>query len=229
MDKKSITEVLENIEQKHPKHSAEIKKYLQILELPPIPYIACFSEDGDLMSQWRAYADDGNGIAVGFKLSIPQGLPLTYAGSDILKYSLTVEKVIYDYNTQFSLVNTIINQAVQDKPENIFLYANRLKQLSYICKHQAFREEKEWRIINTPLVTSDFKMCSSISDLKFRATRNKLISFLELPIRTENKIATIAEIVVGPKNNTLPDTLNNYLNFNNYRNIIIKKSDSPYQ
>lgn len=30
-------------------------------------YICCFSGDGDLLSQWRAYADDGKGISIGFK------------------------------------------------------------------------------------------------------------------------------------------------------------------
>src|ERR1019366_7397755 len=28
--------------------------------------VACFSEDGDVLSQWRAYADDGHGFAIGF-------------------------------------------------------------------------------------------------------------------------------------------------------------------
>ena len=32
-------------------------------------YILCFSGDGDLLSQWRAYADDGKGISIGFKKS----------------------------------------------------------------------------------------------------------------------------------------------------------------
>lgn len=32
-------------------------------------YIFCFSGDGDLLSQWRAYADDGKGISIGFKKS----------------------------------------------------------------------------------------------------------------------------------------------------------------
>lgn len=32
-------------------------------------YICCFSGEGDLLSQWRAYADDGQGISVGFKKS----------------------------------------------------------------------------------------------------------------------------------------------------------------
>lgn len=31
-------------------------------------YICCFSENGDILSQWRAYADDGKGLAIGFNV-----------------------------------------------------------------------------------------------------------------------------------------------------------------
>ena len=33
--------------------------------IPPI-YSASFSFDGDLLSQWRAYASDGTGVSIGF-------------------------------------------------------------------------------------------------------------------------------------------------------------------
>lgn len=32
-------------------------------------YATCFSSDGDLLSQWRAYADGSRGVAIGFKPS----------------------------------------------------------------------------------------------------------------------------------------------------------------
>lgn len=31
-------------------------------------YISCFSKDSDILSQWRAYADDGKGVCIGFDL-----------------------------------------------------------------------------------------------------------------------------------------------------------------
>lgn len=31
-------------------------------------YICCFSKEGDILSQWRAYANDGRGISIGFNL-----------------------------------------------------------------------------------------------------------------------------------------------------------------
>lgn len=33
-------------------------------------YISCFSKTSDLLSQWRAYADDGKGVAIGFDLDM---------------------------------------------------------------------------------------------------------------------------------------------------------------
>jgi len=29
-------------------------------------YITCFSRNGDLLSQWRAYGNDGKGVSIGF-------------------------------------------------------------------------------------------------------------------------------------------------------------------
>ena len=29
-------------------------------------YLGCFSEEGDILPQWRSYADDGQGFAIGF-------------------------------------------------------------------------------------------------------------------------------------------------------------------
>lgn len=29
-------------------------------------YVACFSKDGDILSQWRAYAQNGEGVSIGF-------------------------------------------------------------------------------------------------------------------------------------------------------------------
>ena len=40
--------------------------YAHSTQLHILPFICCFSADGDVLSQWRAYADDGVGVAIGF-------------------------------------------------------------------------------------------------------------------------------------------------------------------
>src|SRR3954470_9187707 len=47
---------------------SEAGHYFYDFQLDTTPvFICCFSEDGDLLSQWRAYTDDGRGVAIGFR------------------------------------------------------------------------------------------------------------------------------------------------------------------
>lgn len=34
----------------------------------PLPYLCSFSTNGDMLSQWRAYANDGRGLSIGFNI-----------------------------------------------------------------------------------------------------------------------------------------------------------------
>jgi hypothetical protein len=59
----------------------------------------CLSEDGDLLSQWRGYADDGRGVAIGFESSffsnLIDSMPDRFKGFDLL-----FAKVKYDLEEQ---------------------------------------------------------------------------------------------------------------------------------
>src|SRR6266446_2177088 len=44
----------------------EIDKIISVSGVRGLLVAACFSLDGDVLSQWRAYADDGQGYAIGF-------------------------------------------------------------------------------------------------------------------------------------------------------------------
>lgn len=39
-----------------------------------LTYVACFSEKEDCLSQWRGYADDGKGMAIGFNKKVLEQL-----------------------------------------------------------------------------------------------------------------------------------------------------------
>jgi hypothetical protein len=55
----------------------------------------CMSEEGDLLSQWRAYADNGAGVSIGFNKDYFEALGiLKYDRNDEFNASLT--KVEYD-------------------------------------------------------------------------------------------------------------------------------------
>lgn len=65
-------------------------------------YISCFSKDGDLLSQWRSYADDGKGISIGYNLKNIEKLLKNIECSD---YSMQYGYIDY-LNMENKLIRT---------------------------------------------------------------------------------------------------------------------------
>jgi len=118
-------------------------------------FLTCFSEDGDLLSQWRAYANNGKGIAIGFNSNLFAG----FANST--SYGFT--KIIYNENILCEFLQKAINEPLKwamdscidettreyDKDDLIFQIAILIQgiwQEGFVYKHGSFSEEREWRI-----------------------------------------------------------------------------------
>ncbi len=152
----------------------DIKGYLMHQSL-----IACFSVEGDLLSQWRAYGQDGEGIAIGFDYDYLKGLlkgnerilidKVAYKKSEQEKlirkrmfmpavqymrdmFNRTVVKCSDDFNTFFVEEFDCFCEVLDTATEQVFTF----------LKNPAFEEEKEVRIVyNTGIYeemeTSDLK------------------------------------------------------------------------
>lgn len=227
---KTINDVLTSrFKEDYPQNVKQLLPYIEHIKFGFKPYIACFSEARDLLSQWRAYADDGNGVAIGFKFSIPQGVPFFYSGADVIGKSLSIEKVIYNDEDQKKLINETVTQCVEDSEKNIFCYGNRLGLLSFVYKNPAFYEEREWRIINAVIIDANNILGGAISPLHYRVTNNSMISYLEFPIDKEHGLCEIEEVVLGPKNYTIADTLHSFLEMNGFHKVKIDRSKTTYR
>jgi hypothetical protein len=126
------------------------------------PFIVSFCEDGDLLSQWRAY-----GRTSGFSLAFS---PLVRKDEVRLNckhgFRTMVKRVVYDPAKQRARLRFILRNFV--KLVNGFAFAPTsskgesahvelsllliLEMTDWVCavKHKAFSEEKEWRIITYP-------------------------------------------------------------------------------
>lgn len=127
--------------------------------------ISCFSEEKDKLSQWRAYGQDGTGVAIGFN----------YKAINLLndKRDIFVEKVIYKENKQKEKLGQLIESVIiyvqnmfkEDKVRisddfNVYfedefdsfceVFVDYIGQVDCIIKNPAFSEEKEVRIIYNP-------------------------------------------------------------------------------
>lgn len=147
------------------------------------PFVACFCESGELLSQWRAYAEQGGGYALGFKFS--SKTRISPCPSDLSYTMLPVlRKVIYDENRQRNLVCEYLKlitktsrEALKEKrheaQSNIMAMqaVNLLLDMMLTFKHSAFDEEKEWRLIRA--TRKDFQP----ENLQFRRSNNNLVPY----------------------------------------------------
>lgn len=127
--------------------------------------ITCFSEKKDILSQWRAYGQDGTGVAIGFN----------YKAISLLndKRDMFFEKVIYKENKQKEKLGQLIESVIiyiqnmfeEDKARisddfNVYfkeefdafceVLVDYIGPISCIIKNPAFSEEREIRIIFNP-------------------------------------------------------------------------------
>lgn len=79
-------------------------------------FICCLSEHGDILSQWRTYADDGRGFAIGFSVentNFLQNIPF-YMAVDDNKHSIGIAPVIYDKERQEMLISNQVSKMTKD-------------------------------------------------------------------------------------------------------------------
>lgn len=128
-------------------------------------FITCFSKKGDLLSQWRAYGQDGTGISIGFDYNRIKSL---HNGKNML-----LEKVCYKETIQKNKLGALIDSGIsymkrmfsEDKVkisedfsvyfENEFdcfceVLMDYIGQVGCTIKNPAFSEEEEIRIIYDP-------------------------------------------------------------------------------
>ncbi|MGM0582931.1 MAG: DUF2971 domain-containing protein [Bacteroidota bacterium] len=184
-------------------------------ELVHHPFITCFCEEGDLLSQWRSYAKEGVGYSIGFKFSSDTHLATNINELDESK-PIFLRKVIYQPEKQRKLIQTYLDQVVPIAIEEIkdiqkdkkdshpaavlgIQASNPLIDLMLSFKHPAFHEEKEWRLIRVTRENYDTK------NLKFREDESNLIPYRSMHVYDKNdneNFFPCTSIINGPSSNT---------------------------
>lgn len=158
-------------------------------------FVVCFCESGNLLSQWREYADRGGGYCLGFAFSSATRFEsdLGILGEGNSPY---LRKVIYDEDEQRELVRRYVDavcgaakkaldrlsatpcsdQSISLSPAVIMtrmaMHAvNVLLDMLLCFKHVAFKEEKEWRLVR--VTREDYQP----ENLQFRETAHGLVPY----------------------------------------------------
>ncbi len=202
-------------------------------------FCVCFSESKDKLSQWRGYAQDGKGIAIGFDKEVLEEL------NQISEFHIAFGKVIYD-NPQEYVQGIIADNIKKLEYKGIGhvaleLSVNYRMQFPFV-KNPGFEEENEWRAVvcsgigHNNIPSSDNILFSKI---KYRTANNKLIPYIEMNFE-KVKQSIIKEIFIGPKSEVEVDDIVNLLSFygyydgieggyNSQKPIDIKKSVTTYR
>jgi len=200
-------------------------------------YVSCFSERKDCLSQWRGYAQDGQGIAIGFSKKYLQGLKSPH--------SLLFNRIIYKDKEQNKFVNAIVDENFEKMPQKGVGHVALELNINYLLKfplykNPSFEEEKEWRIIM--LSSPNHQGISHCRDFSFltpqyRVNNGKIISYLEMDF-SKIKGDLIKEIWIGPKSKITQNDIIKLLVakdyygdtlYNENEPILIEYSKSSYQ
>jgi hypothetical protein len=197
--------------------------------------VASLTEEGDLLSQWRAY---GGGCSIGFSydaLVESLGKPLEWG----------LVKCVYTEEAQVKMSDGLIQGILDDwrdgPPEptkdpvtGVEIHTIRvhpptlLRMLGSILppafKSESFSEEREWRLIH---------MEYKASSLRFRTFASRIIPFMPFEFGANNPGLVphmIREVVVGPSPHPtlLRDTVKFALEAHGF-NAQVRMSDCPFR
>lgn len=190
-----------------------------------IALATCFSDNPDVLSQWRGYGNDGMGVSIGFDRSVLKQIAQSY---DLLDFS----KVHYTQKAQESFIkksmvraiNTLQNMRINSDAalritiQTVVDYI--IQQGGVFFKRSEFSEEKESRLALTAcssfggLTTLDHPILMindehsvysvvgndliSLTDLSYFLRSNSMVKYIDLDF---SKVADklIKKITVGPK------------------------------
>ena len=129
-------------------------------------YLGCFSEEGDILPQWRSYADDGRGFAIGFNPP-GDGVRLFHGPPKrgLCEQVLSEEGHLYDGKSRRTVPasGTELDPHAADPGKHLNDREIRraiaddatFSSLRYYCKDASFATEKELRALWLPLLLKD--------------------------------------------------------------------------
>ncbi len=190
-------------------------------------FVACFTANGNLLSQWRSYCPIAKGASLGFR---PEKISSTASNQ-----SFQVGKCVYDAKRQQQLAETIletIEEVAQRRGENTDLSKRHpsnsfydvfeeieadLLRVAALLKHPSFYEEQEWRTVSS-VMTNYVE-----APIEYREGPSMLVPFVNfnLPEASDRRL-DIEHVFLGPtpnRNNSMT-SLSRYLS---------KKGASPRQ
>jgi len=147
-------------------------------------YVCSFTEEGDSLSQWRAYCPKSGGYAIGF--------PSAHLFDLAREMGWMLVKCVYDNSEKYRIVREVINSYLaeyRDKRTSgnideetvkniVWRFYQHLAQIGGVIKHNSFSEENEWRLISPNIPEKTER-------IEFRPGVSSVVPYYRFPLKTE--------------------------------------------
>lgn len=195
-------------------------------------YIMSFSEQSDLLSQWRGYADNCKGTRI------------ELSSLEMLKTNgILILPCIYSKQEQYDYISHIVDNAIQvfnktpelgitnkenfgdlEKPFSDAIqkagseFISKANVACAIIKDKSFSEENEWRLIN-------FKE----NKLFFRTKSHYVVPFIKMKISNINNHLTNIMTCSSPEPSISEKSIRFLLNKKGFDSTKLSRSEIPYR
>ncbi|WP_168990481.1 DUF2971 domain-containing protein [Aureimonas flava] len=206
----------------------------------------CLSEDGDSLSQWRGYADDGQGMSIGFSkeklrdssnfqangIAVNMLQRVEYDASTqrsrilpiLLKIKEGVEQGAFSVAALFGLLSSAEEREIKKQAQDVAFkkvvnHIFELFPLFYQYKNPAFREELEWRLIYYRIAEKQ---------MSFFAKRDRIVPCKKFSFEGRHEYM-ITDVVIGPKNISDVSLVQEVMASRGYSAVTVRRSSATYR
>lgn len=215
----------------------KVDEIISPMQLAMHPVISSFSKEPDVLSQWRAYADNGRGFAIGLSGAVLKAMPVTL---------LEVE---YDHKAQIDEMKAAL---IATHMRNIELDNRFEAKFREDClligawklgfKNPAFAEEKEVRCLHVLDVCTDddrprlvdaggFSGKQEIKGEKvnYRVKDDAIVAYVDITIPELEGKPLINEVWMGPRNVNGPGNIVYFLSECGLKGYSVHRSAATYR
>lgn len=181
---------------------------------PWLPFVACFSADGDSLPQWRSYCRSGNGVSIGIRtVCLSKAVVSLPAGSSEIPVStipsVVFGKIAYPQDDDYSHLDDAIlvladmysRRRFWQRFREDFTIKDLIWTYLYIkgcnIKHPSFSSENEYRLATNGLMDPLF--------IDYHASQTTLKPFVNIRIHPPEIASNeryqptfIKEVIIGP-------------------------------
>lgn len=232
--------------------SLSLKETLGLIEETLDGLAFCLSSEGDILSQWRGYASDGEGFSIGFSKEYLEALSEHRKMEDFL-----LRKVIYDPEDQENAIRPVYEEIKKEIDAGKLKVPQPPGMLSSINDTDAMAKyEMEMRAFDSALqsvkntLAKSFKNLYTLKNSVFSEECEwRLISFLTrskadrclyrvsanrlTPYRSHELVSLrmpeITEVYLGPKNQTPEYVVKKMLEQHGFAGVTVRRSKATYR